>query len=27
VIKRNGETWLEGLKLGGSFAQDDDDDD
>jgi predicted ATPase len=27
VIKRNGETWLEGLKLGGSFAQDQDDDD
>lgn len=27
VIKRNGETWLEGLKLGGSFAQDEDDDD
>lgn len=27
VIKRNGETWLEGLQLGGSFAQDDDDDD
>jgi predicted ATPase len=26
VIKRNGETWIEGLKLGGSFAQDDDDD-
>ena len=26
VIKRNGETWLEGLKLGGSFAQDEDDD-
>lgn len=26
-IKRNGETWLEGLKLGGSFAQDEDDDD
>ena len=26
VIKKNGETWLEGLKLGGSFAQDDDDD-
>jgi predicted ATPase len=25
VIKRNGETWLEGLKLGGSFAQDDGD--
>ncbi|CAN0473801.1 unnamed protein product, partial [Phaeothamnion confervicola] len=24
VIKRNGETWLEGLKLSGSFAQDDD---
>jgi predicted ATPase len=27
VIKRNSETWLEGLKLGGSFAQDEDDDD
>jgi predicted ATPase len=27
VIKRDGETWLEGLKLGGSFAQDEDDDD
>ena len=27
VIKRNGETWIEGLKLGGSFAQDEDDDD
>jgi predicted ATPase len=27
VIKRNGETWLEGLKLGGSFAQDEDDED
>lgn len=25
VIKRSGETWLEGLKLSGSFAQDDDD--
>lgn len=25
VIKRNGETWIEGLKLGGSFAQDDGD--
>ena len=24
VIKRQGETWLEGLKLSGSFAQDDD---
>ncbi len=24
VIKKSGETWLEGLKLGGSFAQDDD---
>jgi predicted ATPase len=27
VIKRNGETWLEGLKLGGDFAQDEDDED
>jgi predicted ATPase len=27
VIKRNGETWLEGLKLGGSFARDEDNDD
>jgi predicted ATPase len=26
VIKRSGETWIEGLKLGGSFAQDEDDD-
>ena len=26
VIKRNGETWIDGLKLGGSFSQDDDDD-
>jgi predicted ATPase len=26
VIKRNGETWIEGLKLGGSFAQDEADD-
>lgn len=26
VIKRNGETWIDGLKLSGSFAQDDDDD-
>jgi len=25
VIKKNGETWLEGLKLGGDFAQDEDD--
>jgi predicted ATPase len=25
VIKRNGETWLEGLRLGGDFVQDDDD--
>jgi predicted ATPase len=25
VIKKNGETWIEGLKLGGGFAQDDDD--
>jgi predicted ATPase len=24
VIKKDGETWLEGLKLGGGFAQDDD---
>ena len=24
VIKRQGETWLEGLKLGGGFTQDDD---
>jgi predicted ATPase len=27
VIKRKGETWIDGLKLGGSFAQDEDDDD
>jgi predicted ATPase len=27
VIKRKGETWIEGLRLGGSFAQDEDDDD
>jgi predicted ATPase len=26
VIKRKGETWIDGLKLGGSFAQDEDDD-
>src|SRR5262249_11987235 len=25
VIKRNGETWIEGLSLAGDFAQDDDD--
>jgi predicted ATPase len=25
VVKKNGETWLEGLRLGGDFAQDDDD--
>jgi predicted ATPase len=25
VIKRNGETWIEGLRLGGDFVQDDDD--
>jgi predicted ATPase len=25
VIKKNGETWIEGLKLSGSFVQDDDD--
>jgi predicted ATPase len=25
VIKKSGETWIDGLKLGGSFAQDDDD--
>jgi predicted ATPase len=24
VIKRNGETWIEGLRLGGDFDQDDD---
>jgi predicted ATPase len=23
VIKRNGETWIEGLRLGGDFAEDD----
>jgi predicted ATPase len=22
VIKRNGETWIEGLRLGGDFEQD-----
>ena len=27
VIKRKGETWIEGLRLGGSFEQDDEDDD
>lgn len=26
VIKRNGETWIDGLKLGGGFSQDEDDD-
>ena len=26
VIKKSGETWIDGLKLGGSFSQDDDDD-
>ena len=26
VIKRNGETWIEGLNLGGEFRTDDDDD-
>jgi predicted ATPase len=25
VIKRNGETWIEGLSLAGDFAQEDDD--
>jgi predicted ATPase len=25
VIKRKGETWIEGLRLGGSFVEDDDD--
>jgi predicted ATPase len=25
VIKKSGETWIDGLKLSGSFAQDDDD--
>ena len=25
VIKRNGETWIEGLNLGGEFRPDDDD--
>jgi predicted ATPase len=25
VIKRKGETWIEGLRLGGDFAQDEDD--
>jgi predicted ATPase len=25
VIKRNGETWIEGLSLVGDFAQEDDD--
>jgi predicted ATPase len=27
VIKRNGETWIEGLRLGGDFAQDEQDED
>jgi predicted ATPase len=27
VIKRNGETWIEGLNLGGEFRQDDEDKD
>ena len=27
VIKRNDETWIDGLKLGGGFAQDEDDED
>lgn len=27
VIKRNGETWIEGLNLGGEFRTDEDDDD
>jgi predicted ATPase len=27
VIKRNGETWIEGLRIGGGFASDDDDED
>lgn len=27
VIKRNGETWIEGLNLGGEFRLDEDDDD
>ncbi|MDQ8730718.1 AAA family ATPase [Bradyrhizobium sp. LHD-71] len=27
VVKRKGETWIDGLKLSGSFAQDDDDED
>ena len=27
VIKRNGETWIEGLNLGGEFRTDDDEDD
>jgi predicted ATPase len=26
VIKKSGATWIDGLKLGGSFAQDEDDD-
>jgi len=25
VIKRNGETWIEGLRLGGDFEEADDD--
>ena len=24
VIKRKGETWIEGLRIGGDFADDDD---
>jgi predicted ATPase len=27
VIKKKGETWIEGLKLGGGFAQDEDEED
>jgi predicted ATPase len=27
VIKRNGETWIEGLNLGGAFRTDEDEDD
>jgi len=27
VIKRKGETWIEGLRLGGDFAEDEDEDD
>ena len=26
VIKRNGETWIEGLNLGGEFGTEDEDD-